>query len=149
MRNSHYLLNEVKRRTSQFMHNMDYVFIKSQKKGYEEYGSLRARVNFEGKVYKMSLGLTIKEHEWQKYKTLKYVSAALMTSLGIRYGHISVQVQPRSCEQSIVLKRASFQNKLLLLYIVSYTQISTTYQLKLPSLVRAQIFYCVTIWPLI
>ena len=57
MRNSHYLLNEVKRRTSQFMHNMDYVFIKSQKKGYEEYGSLRARVNFEGKVYKMSAAL--------------------------------------------------------------------------------------------
>lgn len=108
MRNSHYLLNEVKRRTSQFMHNMDYVFIKSQKKGYEEYGSLRARVNFEGKVYKMSLGLTIKEQEWQKYKTLKYVSAALMTSLGIRYGQFAnmlMQIK-HSLEESFIPEQA-------------------------------------------
>lgn len=64
---------------------MDYVFVKSQKKGHEEYGSLRARVRYEGKVYKMSLGIKIKEHEWLKYKSLKYTSSALMTSLGIRY----------------------------------------------------------------
>lgn len=68
---------------------MDYVFVKSQKKGHEEYGSLRARVRYEGKVYKVSLGIHIKENEWQKYKTLSYRSTAQMNSLGICYGQFA------------------------------------------------------------
>ncbi|MDO5447610.1 MAG: integrase, partial [Prevotellaceae bacterium] len=88
---------------------MDYVFIKSQKKGHEEYGSLRARVRYNGKVYKMSLGIKIKEHEWLKYKSLKYTSSALMTSLGIRYGqfaNILMQIK-HSLEENFIPEQAS------------------------------------------
>lgn len=87
---------------------MDYVFVKSQKKGHEEYGSLRARVRYEGKVYKMSLGIKIKEHEWLKYKSLKYTSSALMTSLGIRYGQFAnmlMQIK-HSLEESFIPDQA-------------------------------------------
>lgn len=68
---------------------MDYVFIKSQKKGYEHYGNIRVRVRYGGKVYKMSTGIKVSEHEWRKYKTLKYVSSALMPSLGIKYAQFA------------------------------------------------------------
>lgn len=87
---------------------MDYVFVKSQKKGHEEYGSLRARVRYEGKVYKMSLGIKIKEHEWLKYKSLKYTSSALMTSLGIRYGQFASMLMQikHSLEESFIPDQA-------------------------------------------
>lgn len=77
---------------------MDYVFVKSQKKGHEEYGSLRARVRYQGKVYKVSLGIKIKQQEWQKYKSLKYTSSALMPSVGIRYGQFAtMMMQIKHC----------------------------------------------------
>lgn len=87
---------------------MDYVFVKSQKKGHEDYGSLRARVRYEGKVYKMSLGIKIKEHEWLKYKSLKYTSSALMTSLGIRYGQFASMLMQikHSLEESFIPDQA-------------------------------------------
>lgn len=89
--------------------NMDYIFIRSQKKGNEEYGSIRARVRKDGKVYKVSLGITIKEKEWQKYKTLKYTSSAMMASLGIRYGQFAgmlMQIK-HSLEESFIPEQAS------------------------------------------
>lgn len=64
---------------------MDFVFIKSAKKGYEEYGSVRARVRHEGKVYKISLRILIKEAEWKKYRSLQYTPSMMMRSMGISY----------------------------------------------------------------
>ena len=62
---------------------MDFVFIKSSKKGYEEYGSVRARVRHEGKIYKISLRIMIKESEWKKYRSLQYTPNMMMRSMGI------------------------------------------------------------------
>lgn len=64
---------------------MDFVFIKSSKKGYEEYGSVRARVRHEGKIYKISLRIMIKESEWKKYRSLQYTPNMMMRSMGISY----------------------------------------------------------------
>lgn len=60
--------------------------MKSQRKRKEEYGSIYARIRSNGGNKKYVLGLTIKETEWLKYKSLKYTSSALMASIGIRYG---------------------------------------------------------------
>ena len=68
---------------------MDFVFIKSTKKGYEEYGSVRARVRHEGKVYKFSLRILIKEAEWKKYRSLQYTPSMMMRSMGISYCEFS------------------------------------------------------------
>lgn len=68
---------------------MDYLFVRSKKKGKEEYGSIYARVRTHGANTKYVLGFMIRESEWQKYKSLKYVSSATIPSLGIRYGQLS------------------------------------------------------------
>ena len=56
---------------------MDFIFIKSSKAGKEDYGSIYARVR-TGKVnMKVVTGFTIKQLEWEKYRSLQYTSSAL------------------------------------------------------------------------
>lgn len=68
---------------------MDYIFVKSQKAGMEEYGSVYARVRANGQNKKYAIGFTIKIKEWERYRSLQYISSALMTSVGIKYGQFA------------------------------------------------------------
>lgn len=68
---------------------MDYVFLKSKKPGREDYGSIYARVRTKGENKKYTTGFIIKEQEWLRYRSLQYVSSALMSSIGIKYGQFA------------------------------------------------------------
>lgn len=68
---------------------MDYIFIKSKKKGNEEFGTVYARVRTKGINKKFGTGFTIRETEWLRYHTLQYVSSNLMSSIGIKYGQFA------------------------------------------------------------
>lgn len=101
---------------------MDYVFIKSQKKGCEHNGNIRARVRYGGKVYKISIGLMVTEHEWKKYKSLKYVSTAIMPSLGIKYAqfaNILMQIKHKFEEDFVPSQASSVIHHIVYANIVS------------------------------
>jgi integrase len=68
---------------------MDYIFVKSTKKGMEDHGSIYARVRTKDSNLKLALGFTIKRLEWEKYKSLQFTSSAVMSSLGIKYGQFA------------------------------------------------------------
>ena len=68
---------------------MDFIFIKSSKAGKEDYGSIYARVRTEKANMKVVTGFTIKQLEWEKYRSLQYTSSALMSSIGIKYGQFA------------------------------------------------------------
>ena len=61
---------------------MDFIFIKSSKAGKEDYGSIYARVRSGKANMKVVTGFTIKQLEWEKYRSLQYTSSALMSSIG-------------------------------------------------------------------
>ena len=68
---------------------MDFIFIKSSKTGKEDYGSIYARVRSGKANMKVVTGFTIKQLEWEKYRSLQYTSSALMSSIGIKYGQFA------------------------------------------------------------
>ena len=68
---------------------MDFIFIKSSKAGKEDYGSVYARVRTGKANMKVVTGFTIKQLEWEKYRSLQYTSSALMSSIGIKYGQFA------------------------------------------------------------
>lgn len=68
---------------------MDFIFIKSSKKGKEDFGSIYARVRTGKANLKVVTGFTIKQLEWEKYRSLQYSSSALMSSIGIKYGQFA------------------------------------------------------------
>lgn len=55
---------------------MDFIFIKSSKAGKEDYGSVYARVRTGKANMKVVTGFTIKQLEWEKYRSLQYTSSA-------------------------------------------------------------------------
>lgn len=69
---------------------MDYLFIKSTKEGMADYGSVYARVRTKQYNRKYALGFTISKQEWTSYRTLKYSSKHMMTSIGIPYGQFAL-----------------------------------------------------------
>ena len=68
---------------------MDFIFIKSSKAGKEDFGSIYARVRTGKANIKVVTGFTIKQLEWEKYRSLQYTSSALMSSIGIKYGQFA------------------------------------------------------------
>lgn len=68
---------------------MDFIFIKSSKAGKEDFGSVYARVRTDKANVKAVTGFTIKQLEWEKYRSLQYTSSALMSSIGIKYGQFA------------------------------------------------------------
>ena len=68
---------------------MDFIFIKSSKAGKEDYGSIYARVRTGKANMKVVTGFTVKQLEWEKYRSLQYTSSALMSSIGIKYGQFA------------------------------------------------------------
>ena len=68
---------------------MDFIFIKSSKAGKEDFGSVYARVRTGKTNVKTVTGFTIRQLEWEKYRSLQYTSSALMSSIGIKYGQFA------------------------------------------------------------
>ncbi|WP_347022453.1 site-specific integrase [Bacteroides ovatus] len=68
---------------------MDFIFIKSLKAGKEDFGSVYARVRTGKANVKTVTGFTIRQLEWEKYRSLQYTSSALMSSIGIKYGQFA------------------------------------------------------------
>lgn len=68
---------------------MDFIFIKSSKAGKEDFGSVYARVRTGKANVKAVTGFTIRQLEWEKYRSLQYTSSALMSSIGIKYGQFA------------------------------------------------------------
>lgn len=68
---------------------MDYIFVKSQKRGFEDCGSIYAHVREPGVNRKYALGFKIKVTEWENIRQLNYSSSAFMSSIGITYGQFS------------------------------------------------------------
>ena len=68
---------------------MDFIFIKSSKAGKEDFGSVYARVRTGKANVKTVTGFTIRQLEWEKYRSLQYTSSALMSSIGIKYGQFA------------------------------------------------------------
>ena len=68
---------------------MDFIFIKSSKVGKEDFGSVYARVRTGRANVKTVTGFTIRQLEWEKYRSLQYTSSALMSSIGIKYGQFA------------------------------------------------------------
>jgi integrase len=68
---------------------MDFIFIKSSKVGKEDFGSVYARVRTGKANVKTVTGFTIRQLEWEKYRSLQYTSSALMSSIGIKYGQFA------------------------------------------------------------
>lgn len=66
--------------------HMDFVFRKSTKSNMKNYGSLQARFRSNGTAKYCSLGITLKESEWNKFRSNKWSPSNLLTSLGIKYG---------------------------------------------------------------
>ena len=75
--------------SNQDISRMDFIFIKSSKAGKEDYGSIYARVRSGKANMKVVTGFTIKQLEWEKYRSLQYTSSALMSSIGIKYGQFA------------------------------------------------------------
>ena len=75
--------------SNQDISRMDFIFIKSSKAGKEDYGSIYARVRTGRANMKVVTGFTIKQLEWEKYRSLQYTSSALMSSIGIKYGQFA------------------------------------------------------------
>lgn len=75
--------------SNQDISRMDFIFIKSSKAGKEDYGSIYARVRTGKANMKVVTGFTIKQLEWEKYRSLQYTSSALMSSIGIKYGQFA------------------------------------------------------------
>ncbi|HIY35191.1 MAG TPA: integrase, partial [Candidatus Paraprevotella stercorigallinarum] len=67
----------------------DFIFIKSSKAGKEDFGSVYARVRTGKANVKTVTGFTIRQLEWEKYRSLQYTSSALMSSIGIKYGQFA------------------------------------------------------------
>ena len=80
---------------------MDFIFIKSSKAGKEDYGSIYARVRTGKANMKVVTGFTIKQLEWEKYRSLQYTSSALMSSIGIKYGQFAQVLARRSEERRV------------------------------------------------
>ena len=68
---------------------MDFIFVKSAKAGKEDFGSVYARVRTGKANMKAVTGFTIRQLEWEKYRSLQYTSSALMSSIGIKYGQFA------------------------------------------------------------
>lgn len=64
---------------------MNWIFIKSQAKGFEEYGSVTARVRSNGQNRKFAIGYRIKESEWERVRDMKYTPGNMLTSANMRY----------------------------------------------------------------
>ena len=60
---------------------MDFIFVKSAKAGKEDFGSVYARVRTGKANMKAVTGFTIRQLEWEKYRSLQYTSSALMSSI--------------------------------------------------------------------
>lgn len=69
---------------------MDYIFLKSTKKNMEEYGTIYIRIRTNKFNKKYSTGITLKEYDWLKYRSLQYVSSHLISYLGIKYGQLAL-----------------------------------------------------------
>lgn len=65
---------------------MDFIFVKSQKEGMDDYGSVYARIRNANGVKKINTGYTIKRNEWEAYRSKKYKATAIIESLNLRYG---------------------------------------------------------------
>ena len=79
---------------------MDFIFIKSSKAGKEDYGSIYARVRSGKANMKVVTGFTIKQLEWEKYRSLRDKVWAVRPSPredkgGIRGG----RVQPKGGQE--------------------------------------------------
>lgn len=55
----------------------------------KNYGSVHARFRSNGKAKYCSLGLNIKEAEWEKFKSKKWLPSNVISSIGIKYGDFS------------------------------------------------------------
>ena len=55
----------------------------------KNYGSVHARFRSNGKAKYCSLGLNIKESEWEKFKSKKWLPSNVISSIGIKYGDFS------------------------------------------------------------
>lgn len=68
---------------------MDFIFVKSTKVGKGDFGSVYARIRSGKTNSKIVVGFTIKNTEWEKYRSLQFTSSALMSSIGIKYGQFA------------------------------------------------------------
>ena len=74
---------------------MDFIFIKSSKKGKEDFGSIYARVRTGKANMKIVTGFAIKQLEWEKYRSLQYTSSALMLEKPLNFapfGHAELSL---------------------------------------------------------
>lgn len=68
---------------------MDYIFVKSQKTGNENHGSIYARIRNGKTNRKYAIGFSISSDEWEKYRSGKFSSKETLKSIGISYGKFS------------------------------------------------------------
>lgn len=68
---------------------MDYIFIKSTKRNMEEYGTIYIRIRTQKFNKKYTTGITLKEIDWLKYRSLQFVSSHLIPYLGIKFGQLA------------------------------------------------------------
>lgn len=68
---------------------MDFIFIKSTRPGMEDTGSIYARLRTASVNVKAVTGFTVHHAEWDRYRTLRYNSSAIIPSIGICYGQFA------------------------------------------------------------
>lgn len=68
---------------------MDFIFVKSTKAGKGDFGSVYARVRNGRANMKVVTGFTIRQAEWDRYRSLKYNQSSLIRSIGIRYSQFA------------------------------------------------------------
>lgn len=68
---------------------MHFIFIKSAGADKEDLGSIYARMRTGEVNIKISTGFRIRRNEWDKFRSLKYYSSALIPSMGIKYGELA------------------------------------------------------------
>lgn len=65
---------------------MDFIFVKSKKKGMDGYGAIYARIRNACIVKKIPIDYIIKETEWEAFRAKKYRAEETLESLNLRYG---------------------------------------------------------------
>lgn len=68
---------------------MDFMFVKSQRKGQEDCGAITARYRRKGVLKKHSLGIVLKQKEWDKIRQVKYTHSSVLTSACMTYGQFA------------------------------------------------------------
>lgn len=68
---------------------MDFIFVKLTKAGKEDFGSVYARVRKGRTNIKVVTGFTIRQAEWERYRSLRYSPSSILHSAGLRYSQFA------------------------------------------------------------